>query len=94
MFIQTHQEILYLKEIFKNVHLRLVNALDHLQNHCASIDNAKTTTPRAQNIHDHSKRSLISELGKIVMCAFGGESSGRYSKAIIDKIKENLPILQ
>ena len=30
MFMQTHQEILYLKEIFQNVHSRCLDALDHL----------------------------------------------------------------
>ena len=30
MFIQTHQEMLYLKEVFQNVHLRFLDALDLL----------------------------------------------------------------
>ena len=62
-----NQEILYLNEIFQNVHLRFLDALDHLQNHPTSMDDTEMTTPRTQNSQDHSKRSILSGLGEIEM---------------------------
>ena len=46
MFMQAPQEMFYLKDIFQNMHLRILQALDHLQNHVASVDDTETTTPR------------------------------------------------
>ena len=57
MFMQTHQEILHLKEIFQNTHSRFLDALDYLYNHPASTNDTETATPRAPTSQDHSKRS-------------------------------------
>ena len=46
MFLQTHQEIFYLREIFQSVYSRFFDASDHLQNHPASVDDIETTTPK------------------------------------------------
>ena len=40
IFLQTHQEALYIKEIFQNVHFKFLDALDHLQNHPKSVDDS------------------------------------------------------
>ena len=69
MFMQTHQEILYLKEIFQNVHLPFLDTSDHLHNHTTSIDDTKTTIPRTPTSQDHLK-------GEIIMSIFGSGSSG------------------
>ena len=57
MFMKTHQEILYLEEIFQNVHLRFLDALDHLSNYPAPVDDTTLRTPTSQ---DHLKRSVLS----------------------------------
>ena len=79
MFVQTHQEILHFKEIFQNVHLIFLDTLDPLQNHTALAYDTETTTSRASTSQDHSKWSVPSGLGEMVMSIFGGGSSGRYS---------------
>ena len=38
MFLQTHQEVLYLKEIFQSVHSKFLNTLDHLQNDPTAVE--------------------------------------------------------
>ena len=35
---QIHQEILYIKEVFHNIHSKFIDALDHLQNNLTSMD--------------------------------------------------------
>ena len=57
MFMQTHQEILYLKEIFQNIHSRFLDALDHLLNHPSSVAGTEKTTLRTHTMHD--KRSVF-----------------------------------
>ena len=37
ILMQTHQEILYLKKIFQNMHLRFLDALDHQCQNSISI---------------------------------------------------------
>ena len=60
MFMQTNQEILYHKEKFQNMHLGFLDALGHVQNDPASVDDTETTTPRTPTCQDHSKRSILS----------------------------------
>ena len=94
MFLQTHQDILYLKQIFQDIKSKYLDALNHLQNQPASVDNTETTISQTPNSQDCSKRSILSGLGQIVVTIFGCGSSGGYSHAIIDEIKKNLHILQ
>ena len=89
IFLQTHQEILYLIEIFQSVHSRFLDFLDHLLKHPALVDDTETATPTTSTSQDYSKRSILSGLGEIVMSIFGDESSGGKSYAIIKKIKRN-----
>ena len=52
MFLQAHQEALYLAEIFQNVHLKFLDLLDHLQSHPVAVKTTKTTVsppPTGQN---------------------------------------------
>ena len=91
VFMQPHQEISYVKEIFQNMHWRFLDALDHLQNHWASVDGTETTTLRIPISQDYLKRSLLSGLGEIVIYNFGGGNSVKNSWATVEKI--NLPIL-
>ena len=70
MFMQTHQDILYLKDIFHNVHLRFLDALGHLWNHPALVDDTKTTIPGVPNSQYHLKRIVLSGLGEIAMSTF------------------------
>ena len=90
MLKQTHQEIIFLKEIFQNVHLRFLDAIDYLWNHPASIDDTETTAPKNPTGQGHSKRSVLSGLGEIVMSIFRGGNSIGYNHATIDKIKKKL----
>ena len=87
--MQTHQEFLYLKKICWNIHLRFLDALDHLQHHSASEDDTETTPPCTPTGQDHLKRSVPSELDGIVMSIFRGGSSGEYRDATIHKIKKS-----
>ena len=43
MFMLMHEEIILLNEIYLNGFLRFLYALDHLQNHWASVDYTETT---------------------------------------------------
>ena len=87
MFMQTHQEMLYLKEIFQNMHSRFADALDHLLNHPAPVDDNETPTSEIPDSQDCPKRSIPSELDEIVTSIFGGSSCG-YSCATTEKIKK------
>ena len=53
MLIQTHQEIIYLKEIFQNVHSKFLDTIDHPWNHPASVDDTETTTPKTPTSQVH-----------------------------------------
>ena len=55
MFLQTHQEILYLNEIFQNIHSKFLDILDYLQNHPASVGYSEAATSRICTSWDHSK---------------------------------------
>ena len=44
MFLQRHQESLYLKETFKDTHSKFFDTLDHLLNHPAAVEVSETTT--------------------------------------------------
>ena len=61
------------------MHSKLLDTLDHLQNDLISGADAETTTPRTPISQDHSKRSILFQLGEIEMSIFGGRSSGGYS---------------
>ena len=67
MFMQTHQYISYLKEVFQNIHSRFLDVPEHLQNHSESEDDTDTTIPRIPTRQDHLKRNILSGLGGIVM---------------------------
>ena len=81
-------------ERFQNVHLKFLDAPDHLQNHLASVDDTETTSPSTPNSQDYLQRNILLGLGEIAMSIYVGGSSGRYVQATIDKIKNNLHILQ
>ena len=67
IFLHTNQEILSLEKIFQNVHSRFPDALGHLQNHPASIDDTEITTLKFPNSQVHFERNILSELGEIIM---------------------------
>ena len=66
MFMKSHQEILYLKEIFQNVHFRLLDAIDHLQNP-ASVDKTQITTSRTPTSQDCLKMGILYGLDEIAV---------------------------
>ena len=76
--LQTHQGILYLREIFQSMHSRFLDALDHLWNHPASFDDIATTTLKTPTSDVYFIRGCL----------------GEYSHSAIEKIKKDLHILQ
>ena len=54
MLLQMHEETLYLKEIFQNMHVKFFNMPDHTS-HPTSVNNSKATTPRVLTSQNHSK---------------------------------------
>ena len=58
------------------------------------MEEAEATAFPTLASQDCSKRSIISKLGEVNTYIFGGDSSGGYDRAIIDKIKKNIHILQ
>ena len=67
MFMETHQEILYLEEIFQNMYLIFLNLLEHLQNHHpALVDDSETTTSRTPTSLNHLKRNSASSFSFFV----------------------------
>ena len=46
MFLQTHQEVFYLKEILQNIHSTFLGTLDHQWKCSASVEHSETTTTR------------------------------------------------
>ena len=69
VFLQAHQEILYLKEIFQNIHSKFLDALDHLWIHPISVGDTYDTASRVSNGSGLTE-SILSVLGKIVMAFF------------------------
>ena len=59
LFLQTHQHILYLQKVLQNVHLKFLDAWDHLQSHPASVDDTETTTHRIPNSQDSIKNMKV-----------------------------------
>ena len=92
--LQAHQEALHPAEIFQSVHLQFLNVLDPLQISQVQWKQLKTTVSQSSSGHDHSKRSILSRYCDIFTCIFGGGSSGSYSIAMINDIKQHLQILQ
>ena len=76
------------------MHLRFLDVMDHLWNHPSSMHGTETTTLLTPTSQDSLKRSILSELGEVVMSIFGGGNSGTYSQATIEKINRNFHILQ
>ena len=72
------QEIPYLIDVLECA-LENLDALNHLQNHPASVDDTMTTTSRTPNSQHHLRRSILSGLGEIVIFFIRCGSSGVYS---------------
>ena len=82
-----HIKVLYVKEIFQNIHYKFLNVLDHIWNNPASVEDSETTTTWVQNSQDHSKKKCsfwYRQNGDA--CFFLSGSSGGYSWGAIDRI--------
>ena len=60
MFTETHQEILYFKEIFSEHAFRIPRCPTPSTNHPATIDDTETTASRTPTSQDYSCRSAFS----------------------------------
>ena len=75
-------------EIFQSVHFIFLDVADHLWNNPGTVEDSEATVPPGSTGKDHSKWSIISGVGDMFSAIFRGGSSGGYSKATINKIKE------
>lgn len=95
LIAESYEEILFLGEMFSTIKGKFLAALDHLKFHpsVASSDGEEVSPSTSGN---RQKRSILSGLWEVVKSVFGGggSHSSNYDQATIDKIKENLEILQ
>ena len=47
MFLQAHQEALYLAEVFHNILFKFSDVIDHLRSHSGTVGDIETTIPPA-----------------------------------------------
>ena len=64
MFLLTHQEALYLKEIFQNVHSKFFDTLDHLWNHPEVVEDSEAIAVQVPTSQNCSKEVFFLELVK------------------------------
>ena len=65
MFLQAHQEALYLAKVFHSICFKFLDMLDHLRSHPGAVEDNETTMHPASTGQDHSKRSILFRLGDI-----------------------------
>ena len=84
MFLQVHQESLYLTVLFQSANFKFLDALDYLWSHPDTVKDVEVTAPATSTSQNHSERSFLSGWGDIFSAIFRGGRSGCYSGATID----------
>ena len=89
LLLELYEEALFLEELYEAIEEKFMSALDHLKMHPSS------SSSNEEIAYSRQKRSVLGGLAEIFTSMFGfGDSDSSYDQATLDKIKQNLAILQ